>query len=298
MKIVKIVTHHKNPQRAAELFAEEEVVAVGWADLGDIRRKGKDELKAFLMKEWGQSEQESAMGAASLLRFRDEISVGDLVFAYKGQNKVALVGEVIGDYEFNDKNKVGNLDGEIGYPNQRRVNWWKRPRNFDRSYLPEDLSVRVALPGTIHIFDVDDSYMEELKEVLQNIPSEEVMERILEVEDEDEIKKFMGTHRLDEIEKELTIIQPEYPTSVGNMDFLAKDMNEFNVIIEVKVKADDGAVGQVLGYMQAYKEESSTKNVRGIIVAEEFTNRCKKAAKASGLELYQCKKMFVFSKVE
>jgi predicted Mrr-cat superfamily restriction endonuclease len=297
MKIVKIVTHHEKPDRAAELFAEEGVVAVGWADVGDISGKSREEIKAFLIEEWGQSEQEAAIGAASLLRFRDEIEVGDLVFAYKGRNAVALVGEVTGGYEFNVQNRVGDPNGEIGYPNQRKVNWWTHPRNFDRSFLPEDLSVRVALPGTIHIFDVDEYYIEKLEESLRQIPPEETRRIILEVEDEDEIKRFMR-NKLSDLDEGLTLVQPEYSTSVGNMDFLARDRAGFDVVIEVKVKADDSAVGQVLGYMQAYKEESGAKDVKGVIVAQEFTDRCKKAAKASNLDLYICEKKFAFSKIK
>lgn len=89
----------------------------------------------------------------------------------------------------------------------------------------------------------------------------------------------------------------KHQTSVGNMDFLGKDKNGVSVSIEVKVNADDNAMGQLLGYMQAYKEESQDENLRGIIVAENFTERCKKA-EVSKLKLYKCEKRLVFSKIE
>jgi len=49
------------------------------------------------------------------------VEEGDIVFAYVGGNIVALVGLVLGSYEFNDGNKVGNPGGDIGYAHQRKV---------------------------------------------------------------------------------------------------------------------------------------------------------------------------------
>jgi restriction system protein len=106
-RVVKIVTHHENPQRAAELFAEDGVVGVGWAKAGNLVGNTKDQIKRLLKRrvEKDYSEQQAA---TSLLRFRDEVNVGDVVLAYRGHNKVALVGEVLGPYQFNKRNHVGN----------------------------------------------------------------------------------------------------------------------------------------------------------------------------------------------
>lgn len=45
MKLVKIVTHHQNPDLAAELFAKGGVVAVGWSEFGDLRGLSYDDIK-------------------------------------------------------------------------------------------------------------------------------------------------------------------------------------------------------------------------------------------------------------
>jgi len=290
MKIARIVTHHKNPERAAELYAEQGVVAVGF-DVGDPTGKSRDELKELFINEWGMSEGEAAAATASLLRFRDEIDIGDIVLAYKRHGIVALVGEIIGAHEYNVKNVIGDPEGEIRYPNQRKVKWRDQPRNFDRSYLPEDLSERIALPGTIHVFDYD---FGKLKESLDRVPSEEVQERVVEVTDEDEIKSYLRRNPHD-LEEGLTIIEPEHEVSVGAVDFLAKDNRGTDTLVEVKVEAKDDVVGQILGYMQAYKEEKGAKEIRGIVVAEQFTERCKKAFKGLNVTLYQCKKRFDFT---
>ena len=292
MKLIKIVTHHESPKRAAELFSQEGVVAMGWRVVGDISRKSRGEIKEILRREWKYSERKSANAASQLLKFRDEVDEGDIVFAYKGDNKVALIGEVDSGYKFNDRNKLGNSRG-FGYPHQRKVKWWDNPRNFDRSFLPSKLAKWVARIGTISTCEFD---LKKLKETLQKVPSQEMVTKALEIKNEDEIKDYMERH-LEDVEEGLTLVEREHSTSIGPMDFLAKDKNDNQTVIEVKVKAHEKAVGQTLAYMQAYKEQSNVKDIRGIIVAEEFTLKCKKAAKASDLDLSKCKKKFVFEKL-
>jgi len=297
VKLVKIVTHHINPERAAELFAEEEVVAVGWLRSGSMAGKTSDEIKQILIEE--EASDSPDWGASQLTMFRDEIEVGDIVIAYRTKNMVALLGEVIGEYEFNNKNKVGKPEqegGEIDYPNQRKMRWWDKPRNFRRDLLPGDLPEMVASRGTIRILDYDVD-ADKLKEELNRIPL--VMadhEKILEVTGEDEIKAYLKA-RPSDLEEDFTIREVEYGVSVGNVDFLAEDKNRSPAIVEVKVRANDSAVGQILGYIQAYEEESQVKQIRGIIVAQEFTERCKKAAQRANIELYECKKTFTFKKI-
>ena len=299
MKIVKIVTHHENTERAAELFAEEGVVAVGWAGLGNLKKLTYNEIKQRSKKLWDRTEREAASDASQLIMFRDEVNVGDIVFAYKGSNKVALVGEVIGDYRFNRRNKVGDPKGKIGYPNQRKVKWWDSPRNFDRHFLPRRLSEWVARPGTIAIREYD---MKKLKDILRKIPSHETVIRALEIQSEDEIKDYIERH-LGDVEEGLKVIKREYPTSVGPMDFLAKDKDGIDTVIEVKIRAEDRTVTQLRRYMRSYKKDSKVAKVRGIIVAEEFTKRCLddvEELKELGMDirLYECKKKFSFAKKE
>jgi len=289
-KIVKIVAHHENPIMASELFAEEGVVAVGWVREESIAGKNREEIILMLVKEGFDNPE---WGASQLIMFRDELEVGDVVIAYRTKNIVALIGDVIGEYEFNCENKVGRPDGEVDYPNQKRVNWWEKPRNFHRNLLPDDLSETVASRGTIKILD-HDANVNKLKEALDSISIIEASrEKILEVTGEDEIKKYLNRH-ISDLEEGLKIKKTEYEVSVGNIDILAEDKKGLPVVIELKVQAGDSAVGQILGYVQAYEEECKIGNARGIIVAQEFTERCKKAAKRADITLYQCRKTFSF----
>jgi hypothetical protein len=294
MNVVKIVTHHDKPQRAADLFAMEGLVAVGF-DVGDPKGKSRDELKRLFVQVWKVSDAKAAHSAGELLRFRDEIGIGDIVLAYKPPNMIALVGEVVGPPQYETKNAIGDPKGEIRYPNQRKVEWWPEPRDFHRDYLPEDLRDKVALPGTIHIFEYD---FDKLKRSLGTVPPEESRQKVLEIEDEDEIKDYLEKNPED-VEKGLVIVKREHELPVGSVDFLAKDSRGVHALIEVKVKADDSAAGQILGYLQSYKEEESAqKEIRGMVVAEEFTDRCKKALKSSNVVLYRCRKRFEFTPID
>jgi hypothetical protein len=298
MKLVKIVTHHKNPDLAAELFEKEGVVAVGWSEFGDLRGLSYDDIKGKSKKRLKRTEQESASDASQLIAFRDGIGNGDVVLAYKLNNVVALVGEITGGYRFNAKNAVGDLKGGIGYANQRKVKWWDSPKNFDRHFLSKDLSKWVARPGTISIRHCD---TKKLKTILERIPSQETVTKALEIHDEDEIKDYMEKH-LDEIEKGLQVVRREQPTSEGPMDFLAKDKDGINTIIEVKMVADDSTVTQLRRYMRSFKQDAKTSRIREIIVAEEFTKRCVDDIKELGehglvIDLHKCKKKFGFSRL-
>jgi hypothetical protein len=49
-KLVKVVTHHEKPERAAELFAECGVVAVGWNRTESVAGRTKDEIRQMLIE--------------------------------------------------------------------------------------------------------------------------------------------------------------------------------------------------------------------------------------------------------
>jgi len=167
MKVVKVVTHHEDPEGAAKLFYEENVVAVGWTGFGDISDLTREEIMEISQKKHHRSPQKSLSDASQLITFRDKINKGDIVIAYKRNNIVAMIGEIESDYYFDNKNKVGNPAGHVGYANQRKVRWWEKPRNFNRSYLPPPLNKKVAVPGTILIC-AEDYDQRKLIESLKN----------------------------------------------------------------------------------------------------------------------------------
>jgi Holliday junction resolvase-like predicted endonuclease len=281
MKLVKIVAHHKFPEDAARVMLKENVIAVGWP-IGNIKNKNKEWIRRQLEKN-GYSKSEIGHPTSTLIKFRDAIHAHDIVFLYMGHNKIALVGEVEGKYKFNDKNEVGNAKGKIKYPHQRLVKWWDSPRNFHRELLPDDLKDKIASRGTLNIFYYD---IKKLKNRLSKIPSEDIEEKVYEIKNEAEIKKDLKKY-LHELG--LEDIKQEFELPGGPIDFFAKDRNGIPVLIEVKITADEDSVGQLLRYIGAYKKDKKTTNVKGIIIAKEFTQRCKMAVSGANqnIELYK-----------
>jgi hypothetical protein len=86
--------------------------------------------------------------------------------------------------------------------------------------------------------------------------------------------------RVSEIESGLTLVENgvEYQTEAGRIDLLARDANNYLVVVELKAgKAKDNALGQLLGYIGCLS--TSEANVRGILVASSLDPRVVFAAK-------------------
>jgi RecB family endonuclease NucS len=135
---------------------------------------------------------------------------------------------------------------------------------------------------------------------MQDIPTQETVTKALEIHDEDEIKDYMEKH-LEEIEKGLKVVKREHQTSEGPMDFLAKDKEGANVVIEVKMVADDPTVTQLRRYMRSFKRDAKTSKIKGMIVAKEFTKRCvddvmELREHGMDIAIYKCWKRFGFSR--
>jgi len=73
----------------------------------------------------------------------------------------------------------------------------------------------------------------------------------------------------------------EYQIDAGRIDLLAKDNQNNTVVIELKAgKANDSAVGQLLGYIGCLSEQPEKyKNIKGILVASDFDKRVTYAIK-------------------
>ncbi len=83
----------------------------------------------------------------------------------------------------------------------------------------------------------------------------------------------------------MKITNKEYDTGAGFVDFFGIDKDDIPVLIEVKLNANDSAVGQLLGYIHSIKEKNSYDEVRGILVTQDFSNRVKIALKHVGIKI-------------
>jgi RecB family endonuclease NucS len=86
------------------------------------------------------------------------------------------------------------------------------------------------------------------------------------------------------IENGLIITERESPDDKKNRpDFLAKDKDGNEVIIECKGIADAGDADQIIRYRRNYG-----KKVRIFLIAFEITQSCKKALKNESVEYFEC----------
>lgn len=289
VRISRIITGHKDHDKYARLFSENGVVAVGWCEVGDISGMTRNEIISAAEK--AKNIDNPPYVASVLVSFRDEIKVGDPVFAYKTGNIVACVGFVDGEYYFDDSDELGDCD-KMGYPHKRKVRWIGEPTNFHRNLLPESVSEELAKRGTLRIFQYDFS---EIEESLKEIPESSMFGRIITVESEEQIKNYIiNNHK--ELDENFELVGSEVETSVGNIDVLGKIGDEY-VVVEIKRQASDSAVGQILGYMSAFKEENKLHSIRGIILAEDFDPRVKMAVRSLNVSLYQCRLKFEITKM-
>ena len=129
-------------------------------------------------------------------------------------------------------------------------------------------------------FDLPD-FVESQDLVVDQVMGEEPISEFA-ISIERDLQNYISS-RLTEIEDGLTLVNREYKTDAGFIDILCKDSNGDYVVIETKAgRAKDAAVGQLLGYIGALKENGIKENIRGILVASDFENRTVFAAKAIG----------------
>jgi hypothetical protein len=107
--------HPGKDEEIAERMYRENVIAMGWPEIGDMESLTTfEDIKKGL--NWGE-ESISSRAAGQLSSFRNKIHQGDIVVVpVKSKNEV-WVGEVDGDYTYSP-----DLVGD-SYPHTRHVNW-------------------------------------------------------------------------------------------------------------------------------------------------------------------------------
>lgn len=93
-------------------------ISIGWEPLPDLRSLGpsREELKSSLAQYYPDSKPATlANWAGTLLRFRDEMQVGDVVVAPYRPDSTVNIGVITGDYYFDTEATV--------HPHRREVEW-------------------------------------------------------------------------------------------------------------------------------------------------------------------------------
>ena len=115
---------------------------------------------------------------------------------------------------------------------------------------------------------------------------------------ERDMQQALRSH-IDQLDPDLRIVDEgkERHVSAGFIDILAEDQSGLLVAIELKSgEAPDSAITQLLSYIGSLQEETK-QQVRGILVAREFSTRVRYAARAAGIQLVAYGYNFTFSTV-
>ncbi|RLI73768.1 hypothetical protein DRO97_06890, partial [Archaeoglobales archaeon] len=108
----------------------------------------------------------------------------------------------------------------------------------------------------------------------------EFEERTFAISVEKDLHEFLKQN-IKSLDPNLDILESKYTTPAGRVDLIARDPKGNLYVIELKsTRASRKALGQLLGYIGAIKEEFPDKNVRGILIASEFDDSLKYAVKA------------------
>lgn len=266
--IYAITTHHEDPDAAAETWKEEGVCAVGWSSFGDLRKPKKplgEEQKLFMA-----------------------IEREDVILAYATDNTIAYVGQVVGGFRPNDRNKVGRSEENdgFGYSNQYRVKWWRDPHHFNRFQLPAELCEQIGKPHRTIVrlelcsFEFDDI----IRIIKHSIKTGSALDKLEDLVKAGLLKYFRKG--IDKLEGGLEITHHEEFTSQSDRpDFVGTDADGNVVLIECKGTARERDCDQLERYRRNYPKG---KKRRSMLVAFKFEPNCKKAARSKDIELVEC----------
>lgn len=141
--------------RFADEFKEQNAVAIGWNELGDLRNYPTTEaIRDAYIQLWGNAKPSRTNNAVAVIRkFRDSIKTGQMVITYNTELRVYHVGEAIGDYQFQmtDIHKVGE------YVHTRQAKWLGDVRRDSLSQ-----STRNSLGSTLTLFSLSKPVVAEL----------------------------------------------------------------------------------------------------------------------------------------
>lgn len=249
----KIWGIHAGPHGEAHpLFVQKNVIALGWAHLGDLSklRADRDSFKAKLAADSKTKESAIPNTAGQLFRFVHEMKPGDLVVYPAKLDREVHIGRIEGSYKF-----APNA-GEH-YPNQREVKWL---RTLPRTHFTQGALYEIG--SALSLFQVR-NYADEFRTALEGKSAPPLVTKdetvaIVAGEIEDTTRDFILKRLAQELKGHpfadfvahllgtmgyRTRISPEGPD--GGVDIVAhKDELGFEPpIIKVQVKSTEGSIG-------------------------------------------------------
>lgn len=240
---------------ADTLFLRKNVVAIGWAKVGNLAKidATRDAFKAAVTKAFPDKKPAAVPNnAGQLYRFVHEMAVGDIVAYPSKADRQIHLGRVEGPYKYDPKL-------EAGYPNQRPVKWIAavprskfsqgalyeigsaislfQVRNYAEEYRAAIEGKKVPGPARVQ----DDETVAEVSNDVAETTSDFILKTLAQATKGHPFTHFVA-HLLQAMGYR-TRVSPEGPD--GGIDIVAhRDELGFEPpIIKVQVKSTDGSVG-------------------------------------------------------
>lgn len=270
-----------------ESWKKNSIITIGW-DVGDLRDLNWEETKEILEEKYPDSSPGITAGqmrTVAGVREEDEknVKVGDIVVVL-GEATVLGIANVVGEYKY----VKDGIEENKTHTYQRYVEYL-----FEGPVRIRDLPERFRLGGeySLHLVSTINEFGNASEEVINELL--EILKELEKVSGEETFIEFSEGSLQDYIERnykelneDIVELEGEYPTPVGNADFRCETKNGEILVIETKIgTANDSAVGQILGYMNAIRQDLKGQKVRGLIIAEGFTERVKSAVKSDDLRI-------------
>ncbi len=255
------------------------VIAIGWSDLGNISSLDEEGLRKLIDKKYPDTTPGwKTWSFNSIWNFWHNIREEDVIIARRGTKKIAGIGRVTRTAFYNETmgyERVAKLTKDF-YSNFINVRW-------------DDNNRDIQFPNPIFsfqtIYEIDESKYKSLVkgEPPQEHEEEEIVERT-EFVMEKYLEEFIVTN-FDKVFRGKLILHHDsegnvarqYPTEIGTIDILAEEPETDSlVVIELKKgRESDKVVGQTLRYMGWVDEnvKDSNQKVKGIIICREPDQR-------------------------
>lgn len=190
--------------RFFDMFKKKEIIAIGFNRINDISKvSSPEEIKEMVREKYPELKpSQHGIQAGQLIRFRIEFKKGETVITYNPVERYYLVGEIIDDYEYDDKVPE--------YHHIRKVKWLgKVPRDKLSTSTKNTLGAistifDVGERGTIEIInllegkkevtedvDIQEAELDTIKEDMKGRAFEFIKDRILSL-DWEEMQELMA----------------------------------------------------------------------------------------------------------
>ena len=179
---------------------EKGYVAIGWNEIGDLSQlKEQEQIKEKYLQTYpGEHLSKVNNAAAMIFKFRVLLTKGSRVLTYNPVSRMYLVGEVSGEYQFQD--------GAVkDYAHFRAVNWVGK---VSRDKLK--VSSRNSLGSTLTLFNVNEDVAADIDAVLQGAPTTETeLNPIAEKEEFGQLKEDTVSRAHELIKDRILSLSPD-----------------------------------------------------------------------------------------